>query len=214
MPCPGDPGPRPAFIPVANVARLVMKYTIFGGIVENVWYFNHGTPYDAGSLEDLVLATQAAWVARFQALLPADCVLTEITATAQDAVSGDQFTASVGAAGTNSGAAFDTTGNTLVIKFTSGRSGRSYRGRMFWPVLMGAQVNNNYVALLYAGALVTATSDLFEDIKTATGDDHVIVSYQNDCAWRVDGVSTNVIGYSYTDLALDSQRRRLATRGI
>lgn len=214
MPCPGDPGPRPTFIPLPDCGRVVMQYTIYGQTVENVFYWNHGSPYDAATIAALALAVQGSWVTNLKPILPPAAVLNSITATATDAASGVQHVAPVGSAGSNAGAGMETIGNTLAIKFGTGVSGRSYRGRMYFPILIEGLVSANVVDLSYAAGLVSAVTAFFQDVETDTGDKHVIASYQNDCAWRATGVSTDVSSYSYVDRNLDSQRRRLSGRGI
>lgn len=214
MPCPGDPGPRPTFIPVPKSARAVMRYSCFGQTVENVFHFSQTDDYAESDCAALAGAIVTAWGAEIKPLLSPDVTLEDVTVTAIHVASGPQSIAAAGIAGTAAEAGFDTIGNTIAIKFGTGNSGRSYRGRMYWPQLLASGVTNNELSLVAAGAYISALSDFFAAVNTAVGSDHVIVSYQNDCEWRDEGVSTFVTSYSVVDRHLDSQRRRLSGRGV
>lgn len=213
MPCPGDPGPRPDFIPAADVAKLVMKYLIFNQQVHNVHYFSRSGGYDASALNDLVQAAKDSWLANFITLMSGEVTLMDITATDMSVEDGATSTVTVNTACTNAGAILQTIGNTLAVKFLTGLSGRSFRGRMYVPALFAANVNDGIVDTTLAGIWVDAITAFFDDILADTADQHVIVSYQNDCEWRDNAVVTPVQAYNYTDRFLDSQRRRLTGRG-
>lgn len=214
MPCPGDPGPRPSFIPLADCARVVFHYTIYGQTVENVFYFRHFGGYDDTTIVALVSAMTTAWETQIKPLLPDVATLDSITATGTATESDVQAVALVAQTGSNTGDGMETIGNTLCIKFNTGLSGRSFRGRLYWPILIEGFVAANVVAEPYASNLVAAFSDFVSDTNADTGDSHVIASYQNDCEWRTAGVATPVTSYSLTDHNLDSQRRRLSGRGV
>lgn len=214
MPCPGDPGPRPTFIPIPNTARTVMRYEIFGQTVENVLYFERDDDYTAFELDILNGDVVDHWATFLRPHLPAAALLVDVTSTDQSVVSGAQDIDAVSVAGSNVGAPFETTGNTFAFKFGTGLSGRSYRGRMYWPILMASEVNDGKLSAVFAAQVRDALEDFFGAIAASNGNRHVVASYQNDCEWRTTGVHTPVSSYSYTDLNLDSQRRRLPGRGI
>lgn len=214
MSCPTPIGPRPTFIAVPDTARTVMRYACMGQTIENVWYFTRSGGYDATSLDDLNGAITTAWTAEMRPQLPPGITLVDITSTDQSVISGAQDIDSVAVAGSNASPAFPDPGATFSIKFGTGLSGRSYRGRMYWPILIDGLVTNGLLDAAYAGALRSAVDDMFSAILVDTADQHVVVSYANDCEWRTTGVKTPVTSYSYVDLAVDSQRRRLVGRGI
>lgn len=214
MPCPGDPGPHPGCINLDDYARTVMRYEVFGQTVENVFYFGGNGPYDGTKLDALNAAITTSWGTNIRPHLPAAITLVDITSTGTECIAPAQDIDVVGAAGSNVGAVFETTGNTFAIKFGTGLAGRSFRGRMFWPVLMASEVNDGKLSSVFAGQIRAGVEDFFADVEADTGDIHYIVSYQHDCEWRTEGVPTEVTSYTYTDLNLDSQRRRLPGRGI
>jgi hypothetical protein len=214
MGCPTPPGPRPAFIEVPLTARAVLAYTIFNQTVQNVFHFSKLTEYDDTDVATLANEIVTSWDTNLKPTLSADVVLVSVTVTALYKVDGPQFVASANITGTNGGAGFESIGNTIAIKFGSGQAGRSFRGRTYWPQVLAAAVTNNELALATAGVYIAALTDFFDDVNVAIGDKHVIVSYQNNCTWRTEGVATPVNSYSIVDLHLDSQRRRLSGRGI
>jgi hypothetical protein len=214
MPCPGDPGPRPAFIPTPDTARAVFKYTSMGQIIENVFYFYIKDGWSLPLLVDLGVHLTSAWDTFLKPRLNSAIELLDITITNVELQNGDQTIAPVNAAGTLAGQAFPSTGQTFAIKFGTGIAGRSYRGRMYWPLLSNDAVANGNVNQASAVAMVGAVDDFFAQIKTDMDADHVVVSYQGDCEWRAAGIPTPVTSYTYSDLHLDSQRRRLPGRGI
>jgi len=214
MPCPDPIGDRPTFIPAVDTARAVLSYTLFGQTVQNVFYFKRSGGYNAGTVEDLADQIETEWNAELKANQPPQLTLNSVTVTDQETAGGVQHVATVGSAGTNASAAFPDPGATLAIKFATGLSGRSHRGRMYVPSLIDGLVASGIVDAGFANALVTDYADFFGAILSATGDQHVIVSYANDCEWRTTAEVNAVTSYSYTDRNVDSQRRRLPGRGI
>lgn len=214
MPCPTPPGPRPSFITAAETARSVLRYSCFGQTVENVFYFTIAGGWDAASLLALNLAIDTAWTANIKPHLSTDITLVSVVSTDQGATGGAQDVHLVGVAGSSPTAGFESLGNTLALKFGTGLSGRSNRGRTYWPQLLATVVSNNEVVTSFANDIVDATRDFFDSIASDVGCVHVVASYMNDCEWRLAAVTNPVTSYSYTDTRLDSQRRRLSGRGI
>jgi len=214
MPCPGDPGPRPTFIPAYDCCRTVMQYEIFGQTVENVHYFRQSGGFTGEELDALNSSITTAWAANLRPLLPPQATLQQIISTAQEVPSGVQDTDIVAVAGSNADDSINALNATLAIKFSTGQSGRSYRGRMYWPALVGVEVLDNEVSSSYVNDIVSALESFFGAIFSDVGAQHVIVSYQQDCEWLTTAVSTFVTGYGVADRHVDSQRRRLSGRGI
>lgn len=214
MPCPTPPGPRPSFIPVPDTCKAVMRYSVYGQIIENVHFFRKDGGYNGASLAELAADISGAWSDNLMILLPPDISLLDVTCTDQAIVSGEQAIQPVGLAGTSGSAAFPDPGATFAIKFGTGLSGRSYRGRMYWPLLQATAVSAGTVLAVAADNYTDAVREFFGDIRTAGDNHHVVVSYQNDCEWRTEGNANDVTSYSYTDRNLDSMRSRLPGRGI
>lgn len=96
----------------------------------------------------------------------------------------------------------------FTIKFTCGLTGRSTRGRNYVAGIPENQAGSREINSGTAGLLVTKYSGLGSAMQVI-GWDHVVVSRYANNAKRATGVTFNVITYSYTDLRLDTQRRRL-----
>lgn len=215
MPATGcNPGPRPAFISAPNCAKAVMRYRLFNQTVENVYHFLGTAAWSIAQLESLANALDATWVTYFANILPPQLTLVDITCTALDVNTGPQWIKAVDAVGTDGNPAFADPAATFAIKFATDKIGRSYRGRMYWPALIGLNVSNGTIQGSYADAMTGAIRDAMALVQTDVGCQHVVLSYQHNCAWRATGVATPIVAYTYADLNIDSQRRRLVGRGI
>jgi len=190
-----------------------MNYSYLGQQIENVFHFEGDVPFIASALATLGDEMKTAWESTMRAHIQTGCNLNYILLTALDTDAGDQVNVPVDEAGTLSGTGLP--GNvTVSIKFGSGVSGRSNRGRMYWPGISTSQVSGNQLLDSVASAFVSDVSDFFDAITTATGYIHVITSYCHNKVWRTAAVNNEVISYLLVDKNLDSQRRRLAGRGI
>jgi len=201
------------FIPVADTARVRMVYSYLGEEVMNVFYWKGDAPLIASDLSGLVDEVHTAWAANQKAHQLTGLTLLFIEATALDTDGGAQVTLPVNETGIIAGAGYPG-GVTIAIKFSSGLSGRSNRGRMYWTGIGESQASGNVLLDAVATAFVADMTNFFDAVETATGLTHVVVSYCNDGAWRTTGVATPIISYLLVDKNLDSQRRRLAGRGI
>lgn len=107
------------------------------------------------------------------------------------------------------------TGIAWCVKRTTGAVGRSYRGRLYIPVWdQGFISSADTFSSASASAIITGLEDFQADVEGGTYPcTMVLVSFFSDKTPRDPGVATPVTGWSYTDLNLDSQRRRLAGRG-
>jgi hypothetical protein len=101
----------------------------------------------------------------------------------------------------------------FALKLATGLAGRSARGRWYAVGLTGNQVLNGVsLKTNYASTYVVALNAL-KQAYAAQGFTLCITSYRTNNAWRAEAVSWPVSGILYTDVNLDSQRRRLAGRG-
>jgi len=100
---------------------------------------------------------------------------------------------------------------TWAVKFTSGLTGRSARGRNFvWFLDSTAQdTNEDFITTARANAIVAAYAEIPTYIG-GSGWAHIILSRFTAGAPRAAGVAFLVSNYSFTDLKLDTQRRRIS----
>jgi|SRR5215216_223440 len=103
--------------------------------------------------------------------------------------------------------------NTVAIKWSTGLTGRSFRGRTYHVGLVPGHISGNQLSGGFAGTLGT----MYNALKTTlsgggTVDKLVVVSRCNNNVWRSTAVVTEITGAS-VDINVDSQRRRLTGRG-
>lgn len=203
---------RPAFIPAPDTIKIRMVYTYASNTYMNVFYF-HKAGAVASDVSEIVDEVITAWNANIKPLQTSALTLAFVEGTLLNSAADTQITASVNTAGTG-GSDASPFSNTLVIKFTTGLTGRSQRGRLYHIGFTTAQINVNTVNSTHASNLRAAYETFFGAIGSATTSEHVIVSYCHDGAWRTTAATTPVLFYLLTDINVDSQRRRLNTRGM
>lgn len=94
------------------------------------------------------------------------------------------------------------------VSLRTGKAGKSYRGRMYHPWLGESDVTGNSLSSTRADAIIAAWETL--DAALAASDwDVVVVSKYTNGAPRASGIKTRVSAYMYTDLNVDTQRRRV-----
>lgn len=104
---------------------------------------------------------------------------------------------------------------TFAVKFGSGLTGRSARGRAFWCGLgtLMLEANENILTTSAANGIRDAWEALGNQVLV-TGWTHVIVSRVSGGTKRPTGIFFPVTQYSYTDRRVDTQRKRLGNDPI
>lgn len=208
-----------AFIPVANTAQCKIKYTYAGqGIMNNV-YFEKATAWDVASLQDLADELWDRWATEVLIDLADGLTITEVealdltAATAPVARHIQSLSGSVSTGNLPNNVAF-------AIKFTTALRGRSFRGRIYLPgISLSSEQNSGFLLLAAADNLLGDVEGALVGTATTLSVAHVVVSrysgvdVNGDPIPRIAGVTEPVTAYSYSDLAFDSQRRRLPGRG-
>lgn len=215
MPCPGDPGPRPHFIPVAKTAQVTMKYTEEGQVVENVYHVLGTAEWDATSL-DALTADFETWETANARLDRGDAViLIEVTAVALFTQDGPLFVSSVSIQGSVAHTLLPNNVS-IALKWGTGIRGRSFRGRTYWIGLTENMRDTADTNKLGIDAIteIKARGDALLITPFANGGKLAVVSYQHDCAWRSSGLATPIINCGFTDHVFDSQRRRLPSHNV
>jgi len=205
---PGQP-----FIPAPDCCRVRMVYDYLGQQVENVVYFHKPSGFDAAALAALNAEISTSWNTTLKLHQQTGLAFLFVESTALDVEAGAQNTLAIGGNGVISGPGYPGS-VTIAIKFATGLSGRSFRGRYYWPGIAESQATGNLLLTAVATAFVSDVQAFFANIESALSIDHVVVSYCHDKAWRTTAVSTAVTDYLLVDNALDNQRRRLAGRGV
>lgn len=204
--------PRPAYIPLPEGAQVVVSYTEFGSVFENVLYFTKAGGWDAAALQDLADSVQVNFAANMGGVVSSDASLIHVRAIDVSSAIGPVADNSAASAGLRVNPGLP--GNvTLAIKFTTALRGRSYRGRMYLVGLSEDMVLGQAVDAAVLPDILLGVQSWIEAVEADSGGVHVVASYCQLSEWLVAAVATPVTGYS-SDGFIDSQRRRLAGRGI
>lgn len=211
------------FIPVANVAQCQLIYNQNGQIIENVINVQKGSPFSAADLTTLV-NTIDTWDNTTSTggknVRNGNCLLQRIHARALDTESSPvvDYVLPASRGGLINGAQALPNNVTFALTLQTGLAGRSFRGRIYLVGLASGQTTGGANASNMTVSAATLIVTCYTALKTAiegigAGYHIVVVSYRTGLAWRTSGVATPIINFSYADLNLDSQRRRLPGRG-
>jgi hypothetical protein len=203
-----------AFTPAPNIVQVELRCTFAAQKVENRFNIDAlepVTPEIVATITNLV----SVWAqGNYFAHLPSAVALREVVGTDLTTADGSQHTITpegevVG--GLNS----DPMPNevTFCIKLTSGNRGRSARGRSYVLGLIKGDCSGNFLGVGRANELASDFNDLIT-VMDGEGFSLVVVSYITNNAPRVGGpVYYPITGAGYTDLTLDSMRRRRPGNG-
>ncbi len=209
--------PSRPFIPAPNCVSIELIYYSFIVVCENVLHVELPDPASLADLQAIRAVVDTWDSGNWKNRRPGGVSLARIKCKALDTNSSpvEDYPLSPIRAGTQ-GAATCPLNVTFCIKLGTGIIGRSYRGRLYTPgVVPGNLVNVNTMDASEANAIITSLSALKTALAAASPSATLVVlSYRHNNAWRSTAVATPVSTISYTDLAIDSQRRRLNGRGI
>lgn len=202
-----------AFIEIPNVALVELVYNHLGEVCENTLYIRDPAGWTFSKLDDLCALMKGWWDTEMQALASAATSLDKIIATDQADANGPTalYTTGLPLAGTAASAPMP--GNvTAATTFLTDLRGRSYRGRNYFVGLVENAVTGNALDSSYQAG-IQAAYEALPALLTAEGWTHVVASRYTGKAPRGTGISTTVSAYR-TEQYIDSQRRRLAGRGL
>lgn len=199
-----------AFIPATDCAEAVVRQTLQGLPVVNTLKFRHTSGYDQADIDALAAYIDTAWSTNVLPLQVAALAYLQTDVRGLGNVEDLFATANAG-----SGDGGITTESPLpanvafAVKFTTGLTGRSTRGRLYLAGLHRGilDTNENFVTVAFANDVRDAIEQVCAN--PPAGWQHVVLSYFSDGAPRGAGVTYPVNAYSYTDRKVDTQRRRL-----
>jgi len=204
-----------AFIPAENCAELRAIFDTPGGKAINVTNWQKATPFDKDDLAALIALYETAWEAEFSPIQSNAVQLTRFIAT--DINSENSFQVDKAPAGDLTGGETSPIlpGNvTVATKFTTGHTGRSYRGRSYFIGLVEVNVTGDELAPGVSDEITDAWTSLVGAIHDDDlGASLAIVSYCEDGDWRTNAL-VNVVTDIATENTIDSMRSRLSGRGI
>lgn len=198
-----------AFQPVPDTARFSIVHDNYvSNVAINVLYFRNTTQW---GLPDLITACNTlkdAWVAQVIPLMVSSARLARIEARGERAQTdvAYQLALSPGVQGGFNSEMLPLQCS-LCITHLSGFTGRSARGRTYFPFLAEDAQNGGIMfdsrVAQYVGAL-----QYVRDQMAAIGWQHVIVSRYSNKQKRTIAETLDVIGYRARDNEIDTQRRR------
>lgn len=203
------------FIPVPNVFKVQLIYSLFNQRCENVFFVRSGTGISNAASDRIKDVFAAWWTNTYRNQLGNSVSLILIITDAMDAANGQhrEYTTGWTAAG-GLGNSCLPGGTTTAVKHASGVRGRSYRGRSYVCGIATGDVSNGLISAArrdgYAAAFNTLRTNLAAD---AGPDEFVVVSFMSNGVWRNQGTVTPVVSSS-AHQNIDSQRRRLIGRGL
>lgn len=201
------------FIPANNGVKVCMRFDNAGQLACNIFYLLVEDVIDAALLESIG-ATFKNWFNVTQKLNVSNSTSLQAIEVTDASVAGGvgiEYTTGLPISGTN------TNGNlpqnsTVSIKLSTGRTGRSYRGRSYMVGLPRDNVTATGFLTTGAQAAIDASYETLIDSLQALTWPLVVASFHALGVPRAAAVLTPVLSAA-VNLALDSQRRRLPERG-
>lgn len=202
-----------AFQPVPNCASVEILGDYHGERVENTLYYLYPTTPTEADLQDLVDAIAPVVNGTMMPLLPPQWVGVQVYARGLSLAIDVQATnvTMLGVAGSFPSPGLP--GNvTIAVKRSSGLTGRSSRGRIYWMGLPESEVTGNSLSVGLGNQLPTTMEDI-DGAALAEGWTPVIVSRRQAGVLLATALTYPITNWSLEDYRTDSQRRRLAGRG-
>lgn len=201
------------FVPVPLTASVELIYEVMGQRCENVFHAKAGIAWSESSLTDLAETFKDWFIADGKGIMSSNTALSKIVCKDLASKSGPaiEYQTGLPISGTISNIQACPLNVTAAVSFGTALRGRSYRGRVFQIGLNVGQIADNALNSQYRAELISVYASLVSAVSTGGWDLAVVSRYTNK-APRSTGVATPITSVSVEN-ALDSQRRRLATRG-
>lgn len=202
------------FIPVEDVARLELIYTVNGERCENVGFLHNPAGWTTADMLETLIQAVDQWADTIAIGVSSDVqlVLLKLTDLSAEEAAGVEYVPEAATLGQVESPALPNN-VTLATKFSTGLTGRSNRGRHYLVGIPTNEVDGNQVVSGYADGIAAKWRDFYSAFESLpVPSTHVVVSFCHDNAWREVGDFHQVLTYS-TEGNIDSQRRRLAGRG-
>lgn len=204
-----------AFQPVPNAAKVAIEGELHGEAAVVTMGFLGNVGWESNILQGLADDISLWWRTEALDQLPGDYTFRQVVAKGLRSASDFEASNSTnsGSFGTLIGQCLP--GNcTLAISFRTGSTGRSRRGRIYWPGLLESAVTNNQIASLQISAIVGVFDSLLGGGITGPNWIWSVISRRQNGVQLANGVCYPITAVGVTDPFVDSQRRRLPRRGI
>lgn len=202
-----------AFIPVPNTAMVELLYTWDGQQCENTMYFEGAAPWTDAQLTTLADMMNDWWIAELQTPTSNTVTFrgTKATSLESDTAPSVELAPPTLILGANNNPSLPNNVS-IAIKFGTAGRGRSARGRNYIVGLTEEKVTGNQLDAA-AAAIISDAYNSLRDLEPPNSSQQVVVSRFTGGAPRTTGVTFPVTSATFTDLVIDSQRRRLPGRG-
>ena len=200
------------FIPIPNTVRCELRFTQDSQQVANIFHVWKDEPLTVGDL-NTIGAVFVNWWSGMSSFIGDTVTFREIDMRDQSSVGaiGILYNTGLPITGTAVGAVLPNH-VTAAIKWGTGLTGRSYRGRTYHIGLTEGQVTDNELTSLIITDLLLVYNELISDMTTA-GYSLVVASRYANNAPRTTGIVTPILTAAFADVVVDSQRKRLPGRG-
>lgn len=190
--------------PAPGIITLDAIWTQANEPVENTYHYRFGGTIDIALL-NAIAETYEDWVQANQFLFSSDCAwikayVADLTSTSSASV---EYNPGAPIDGTDPGAALPNN-VTWALKRLTAKKGRANRGRIYWIGMTAADLDPSSQQITAARATLRVTAGLALMAAQLTDNGVQEVVYH-----KAAGTGTDVVSYGYSDLFLDSQRRRL-----
>lgn len=200
------------FIPVPSTIQANVRFTIAGQLVENVLCFEYNTDFK-NAADALYTSLETSWWSTLRTALSNQLTSNGVYMVDLGAQDGPVETYPVFTNPSGASAIGACPNNVAYcVTHRTAKRGRAYRGRTYVVGLPLDKVANSLLDTGNRDTIVSAFNDLRTDAASSSLT-FVIASRRLNNAPRDTGVATPVEISIGRDLALDSQRRRLPTRG-
>lgn len=202
-----------AFQPAPGIVEANVRMTLYGQEIENTLYFQTpGVPTGA-EVQAVAGVVEDWYTENVLAVLSNNLVYRETYARSLATAAAPDWTANAHAGDVGGNVSPALPGNVAwTVKFLTGLTGRSYRGRNYVPGIAEADNSGNQISGALAALLVAGYGEL---IATAEDNDFtwVVLSRVQNGVVLANAIGAPVVSVGFADLNLDSQRRRLTGRG-
>lgn len=208
------------FIPVPNVILYRLRYLVSGQQCFNTLYANVTDSSDPDQLEGTATRLFDWWAAELAPQAPNGVFLQDVQAVDLAFEDGPTFTYVPPTP--SQGTQIDTPSPNNVsfcISFSSAARGPASRGRNYFVGVPKGKTSESNVNASWADAVVTAYKTLLGETVFEAGQQWCVVSRYHGVDAdgnpipRAEGINYIITAVKYTDLVIDSQRRRLPKRG-
>lgn len=207
--------PITQFVPFPNAAQFNLRLLLQGQQSQSTLYFNtgFGTDWDADNLRQMCEYLRTWWITNIRPIVSNTAILTEVQGVSlySELAPVASFSGDGASAGVQEAQPMPNN-VTFALSFRSNVRGRGSRGRNYAYGLTEPQVSGNYIDAGVTQSWIDAYQLLRAGDRPVPCDWVVASRYYNKLP-RAQGVTTEVLNVIVVDNFVDSQRRRLPSRG-